>query len=127
MVGEWRMLKFTFHGNQTHRLRDVSGVCIDEAHVFVFMDIFCHLRSELEIERKVNRLGFGKIVIIGFGGWQTQLDRKRPENMPCNSIVFAVGIPIADDQQFFQMTYLSNKLSKQNRPNTRKHILSYLV
>ena len=93
-----RVLKLALDFNQPHWNRDVAGVRVHKADALIADHIFSHFRGKLQEKGKVKRAVFGEFIFIGSRGGQAQLGSDGAQDMPGHTVVFAVGVAIAQDE-----------------------------
>jgi len=64
--------------------------------MFISADVYCHFRGQLKLKRKVNQVELWKFIFVGFRRCQTKFERQCMENMPGNTVIFAVGVSIPE-------------------------------
>ncbi len=95
-----RLLKIAVNFNQTRLFGNVARVRVYKTDVFVIGDVFRRFGSQLQLKGEVRLRGGREIVVVGIGRGQPHADCQSAQNMPSDSVVFAVRISIAEKEKF---------------------------
>jgi len=93
---KWRTLEFALHTDQADLFLNIPCVGVHETNMFVPGEFFRHLGGELQGEGEIRQFTGWEFVFVGFGRGESEAQANFPQDMPGDTVIFAVGISITN-------------------------------